>query len=92
VGRTTSTYAPYEPDFLKHAVAAIEDVMAEIGGDLQFARIDQPELDPAPHALKEEHRHPRSISEEKRSVGRHLILTVMAMPPLYGRAACQVER
>jgi hypothetical protein len=37
-----SIYAPYEPDYCSEAIAAIEDVMAEIRKHLKRANIDQP--------------------------------------------------
>jgi hypothetical protein len=72
---TTSIYAPYEPEFLKDAVAAIEDVMSEIRDHLKVARIDKPAIDPTELALQEHKPHPRSIGEEKRCLVRQLILT-----------------
>jgi integrase len=71
---TTSIYAPYEPGFLAEAVAAIENVMAEVRKHLTRAQIDRPEIDPADLVQKIGKRHQRGIGEKKREEVRFLIL------------------
>ena len=71
---TTAIYAPYEPDFLKDAAAAIDEVMTEVRGHLQHARIDQTDIDPADLLTEPAQPHPRSIGEAKRKLIRQLIL------------------
>jgi integrase len=72
---TTAVYAPYEPDYLSEAVAAIEDVLAEIRKHLTRAVIDRPSyamtISAGQYTGKTSH---RGIGEDKRQEVRRLIL------------------
>ena len=75
---TTSIYAPYEPDFLAEAVAAIESVMTEVRKHLKRAQIDRPDIDPAELAEAGRTPHRRGIGETHREEVRFLILAGVA--------------
>ncbi len=72
---TTSIYAPYDPEYCSEAVAAIEDVMAEIRKDLKRANIDQPAIDAATLARAIPSKVKRGVGDAKREEIRLLILS-----------------
>jgi hypothetical protein len=71
----TSIYAPYDPEYCSEAVAAIEDVMAEIRKDLKRANIDQPAIDAATLARAIPSKVKRGVGDAKREEIRLLILS-----------------
>ena len=75
---TTSIYAPYDPDFLSDAKAAIEDVMAEVRKHLKHAQIDRPDIDPADVLPSLATPYKRGVGEKKREEVRFLILSGVA--------------
>jgi integrase len=72
---TTSIYAPYEPDYCSEAVAAIEEVMAEVRKHLTRANIDQPVVDAAALAKTIPSKTKGGVGETKREEVRFLILS-----------------
>ena len=82
---TTSIYAPYEPDFLKDAAGAIEEVTTEVRGHLRQARIDRPDVDPSDVARKEAYRLTRAASAKKGAASSVSSFSpAMAMQPSCG--------
>jgi len=74
---TTSIYAPYEPEYCSEAIAAIEDVMAEIRKHLKKANIDQPisAIDPVALAKAIPSKFKKGVGDAKREEIRRLILS-----------------
>jgi hypothetical protein len=72
---TTSIYAPYDPEYCSEAIAAIEDVMADIRKHLKRASIDQPVMDVAVLAKSIPSRTKKGIGDAKREEVRFLILS-----------------
>jgi len=74
---TTSIYAPYDPEYCSEAVAAIEDVMAEMRKHLKRANIDQPvtKIDAAALAKTIPSKFKKGVGDAKREEIRRLILS-----------------
>jgi len=72
---TTSIYAPYDPEYCSEAVAAIEDVMAEIRKHLKRANIDQAVIDTAVLAKSIPSKTKKGVGDGKREEVRFLILS-----------------
>lgn len=77
---TTSIYAPYEPDYLAEAAAAIDDAMQEVGRHLTATRLARPgsedlaEGQALPPMDMTGRAQRRGVGEEKRQQVREMIL------------------
>jgi integrase len=72
---TTSIYAPYEPEYCSEAVAAIEDVMAEVRKHFKRANIDEPLMDAGTLAKSIPSKTKAGTGDVKREEVRFLILS-----------------
>ena len=83
---TTSIYAPYDPDYCSEALAAIEDVMADIRKHLKRADIDRPAIDVAALAKSIPSTAKHGVGDSKREEVRFLILSGLPHKEVVKRA------